>query len=143
MISICLIMCFGRIKGRAVSSLTLQSEEGQAVSLSLIDRNDILTHELRDLLDRRLSYALSRYESRIRRKTVVIEDADSPRGGVDRSCQIKVSLDRAGEIVICEQDTEISKSIIRAAERIGRAVARAIERSQHADRRQPHDVRPM
>ena len=113
------------------------------MTLSVVDRNGMLTDELRELLDRRLSYALSRFESRIRRKTVVIEDVNGPRGGVDKLCRVTVKLNRLSDVVISEEGADISTSITRAAERIGRAVARAIERSQHISRRKPQDIRPV
>ncbi|MCG8449278.1 MAG: HPF/RaiA family ribosome-associated protein [Pirellulales bacterium] len=113
------------------------------MSLSVVDRNGMLTDELRELLARRLSYALSRFESRIRRKTVVFDDANGPRGGVDKQCRVTVKLDRTGDVVIREQDADISKCITRAAERIGRAVARAIERAQHTYRKKPLNAGPM
>lgn len=109
------------------------------MSLSVVDRNDTLTDELRDLLDRRLHYALSRFDSRIRRTTAVVEDANGPRGGVDKLCRVTVKLNRATDVVIREQDADITKCINRAADRVGRAVARAIERSQHKQRRRHLD----
>ena len=110
------------------------------MTLSVVDRNGMLTEEIRELLDRRLSYALSRFESRIRRKTVVIDDVNGPRGGGDKLCRITVKLDRLSDVVINEEDSDISRSITRAAERVGRAVARVMERSQHSYRKKPLDI---
>jgi len=104
------------------------------MSLLVVDRNGILSDELHELLDRRLRYALSRFDSRIRQKSAVLEDINGPRGGMDKHCRITVKLHRAGEVVVHEQDADISKCITRAAERIGRAVSRALERSQKFSR---------
>ena len=65
------------------------------MKLSIVDRNRMLSGELRRLLERRLSFALSRFDSRIRKTTVVLEDVNGPRGGMDKSCRIAVVLDRA------------------------------------------------
>ena len=96
----------------------------------LVDRNQSLNDEMKELLQRRLGFALSRFDSRIRKITSVIEDVNGPRGGVDKVCRITVKLDRARDIVICDQDSDLAKCIAHASERVGRAVARAIERSQ-------------
>ena len=109
------------------------------MSLSVVDRNGALTDELRELLNRRVSYALSRFDSRIRHKTAIFEDINGPRGGVDKLCRITVKLHRAGDVVVRAEDADISKCITRAAERIGRAVSRTIERSQHANRKKSLD----
>ena len=109
------------------------------MSLSIIDRNKALSQESKQLLKRRLSFALSRFESKIRRTTAVIEDINGPRGGVDKVCRITVQLDRARDVVVKNQDAELPRCIAHAAERIGRAVARAVERSQDSYRKRPLD----
>ena len=104
------------------------------MSPRLVDRTGVLSVELQDLLDRRLRYALSRFESKIQHITAVFEDENGPRGGVDKSCQITVRIKRAREVVVGECDADLAKCISRAAERVGRAVGRALERSQQLER---------
>ena len=66
--------------------------------------------------------------------SVVVADANGPRGGVDKSCRISVKLRRANDVTMTDQDADVAVCIARAAERVGRAVARAIERTQRFDR---------
>ena len=47
---------------------------------------------LRDTRARRLSFALRRFERRIRRMTVRIADVNGPRRGVDSRCSMTVDL---------------------------------------------------
>lgn len=105
------------------------------MAVRIVDRNGVLSDHLQDLLDRRLRYALSRFESRIYGTTAVIEDVNGPRGGMDKSCRITVSLKRAREVVVGERDADLAKCITRAAERVGRAVGRALERSQRIEQK--------
>lgn len=102
--------------------------------LTVVDRNKVLTDGLKDLLERRLRFALSRFDPRVRRATVVMEDVNGPRGGIDQLCRITVKLNGASDVVISDQDTKAAKAICRAAERAGRSVSRAIERTQQPTR---------
>lgn len=112
------------------------------MTLSIVDRNKELSNELREQLKRRLSFTLSRYASRIRRISVVIEDINGLRGGIDKHCRIIVKLQRATDVIISDQDSDIAKCITRATDRTGRSVARAIERTQQIRRPRPIDIGP-
>jgi putative sigma-54 modulation protein len=112
----------------------------KTMALSIVDRNKELSNESREQLERRLSFALSRFDSRIRQVSVVIEDVNGPRGGIDKLCRIIVKLQRATDVIISDQDSDIAKCIARAADRAGRSVARAIERTQQIYRPRPLDI---
>ncbi len=107
------------------------------MSLAIIDRSGILTEDLRVYIERRLRFALTRFDAKIHRTTVVLEDTNGPRGGVDKSCSIHVKLQRASSVKITDQDADLARCVARAAERAGRAVRRAIERAQRLDRSKP------
>ncbi len=112
------------------------------MTLSVSDRNDALSEDLRDLLHRRLGFALSRFDSRIRRTSVVVEDVNGPRGGIDKVCRITVTLSGAQNVVISDQDKDLAKCITHAADRVGRAVARSLNRS-HTNRRRTAGFAPL
>ena len=107
------------------------------MTISITDRSDLLTPILRDLAERRLLFALSRFDSRVEHVDMVVEDENGPRGGVDKSCRVTVGLRRSADIVISDKDSDISKCISRVAERLGRAVSRAIARTQRFERERP------
>jgi hypothetical protein len=106
------------------------------MSISIIDPSRLLNEELRQLVERRLLFALSRFDSRIRRVDFVVSDENGPRGGIDKACLISIALERAPVVVIREKDENFSKCITRAAERAGRAVARTIEKTRRNTRPQ-------
>jgi ribosome hibernation promoting factor len=108
--------------------------------LTLVDRHNLLNNSMRVFLEHRLSFALSRFDSRIRKITVIIEDVNGPRGGIDKSCRITVQLKESRDIVIGDQDADVAKCIAHAAERVGRSVARAVDRSRRGHVRKPHDI---
>jgi hypothetical protein len=107
------------------------------MEISIVDRSGEMTNETHEFAERRICFALSRFSSKIRRITLVLEDLNGPRGGVDKSCRITVELRRMSDVVLTARDNEVRPCVARAAERVGRAVARAMERDRQFDRRRP------
>jgi len=103
--------------------------------ISIVHRNGTLTDSTREFAERRLLFALSRFAPRVDRVSVVIDDVNGPRGGVDKSCRVQVYLERLGMVTATFTDTELEPALARAADRIGRAVTRTVERNQQIDRR--------
>lgn len=108
--------------------------------LIISDRHNDLTEATRALLTRRLHFVLSRFSPRIRQVSVFIGDQNGPKGGIDTSCRILAKLDRLGEIVVSSEHSELLNCVTHAVDRLGRAVARTIERSQEHNRRQPFSL---
>lgn len=105
--------------------------------ISITDRSDLLDESLQELAERRIRFALSRFDSRVSRIELVVADENGPRGGVDKFCRLTVRLKRAREVVIKDRDESIGACISRVAERAARSVAREIERQQSFDRSRP------
>ena len=104
------------------------------MQISIIDHNDSLTTETAELAERRLLFALARFDSKVDRVSLVVGDANGPEGGIDNACSVSVKLHCLPEVRVTCKDAEVSASIAHAADRAGRAVSRAIERSQQFDR---------
>lgn len=86
--------------------------------------------ELVDHVDRRLHFALARFGPRIARATVALEDANGPRGGVDKTCRIVVRLRSGGDVVASVDDVDWHAAVDRATTRIGQSVGREVTRSR-------------
>lgn len=104
------------------------------MKLSIVDRGGFLSDDLKELTERRLLFALSRFDSRIQGVSVVFSDLNGPRGGIDKSCSITVNLRNISDIIITDQDADAAACVGRAAARVGRSVARAVERTQQFGR---------
>lgn len=79
------------------------------------------------LAQRRLEFALGRFAGRVRSLSVRLTDLNGPRGGVDKKCLIAVRLSRPRRVIVIEDvDADAAVVISRAAERMSRAVSRAI-----------------
>jgi ribosomal subunit interface protein len=103
---------------------------------------------VRAYVERRLQFALGRHSARILHATMHIVDLNGPRGGEDKSCRIEVRLRPTGNVFVEHTDADLYAAVDRAAERMGRAVSRVVERVRHIKRetlaRQPapHHVTP-
>jgi len=87
-----------------------------------------LTDSIRDYTKRRIQFALNRNDKHITRVQVRLADINGPRGGLDKRCQIDVSLAGHNDIVIEDTETNLYVAIDRACDRCARTLARKLER---------------
>jgi putative sigma-54 modulation protein len=86
---------------------------------------------LHDAAQRRLRFALGRFERRIDGVRVRFHDVNGPRGGVDQECQVAVRLARPADLVVIEdRDSDPHAALARAVDRAARAVGRVIEHAR-------------
>lgn len=85
---------------------------------------------LREHIERRLTFALSRFGSRVLRTVVYLTDNNGPKGGIDKSCLIVVRLRGLGEVIAEVVDTDWPVTVDRATTRIGHSVSRDLERQR-------------
>ena len=87
-----------------------------------------LDEALREHIERRVYFALSRFSPRVARVSVTVEDVNRPRGGIGKRCRILVKLDRMDEVRVASTDAEIYDAVAAAAGRLGRSVRRKLDR---------------
>lgn len=92
---------------------------------------------LRSHVERRLHFSLGRFSPRVLRATVQLLDDNGPRGGEDKLCRIQVRLTPTGTVLAQDRDSALVVAIDRAADRIGRTVARALDRTRDRERKAP------
>jgi len=102
------------------------------VNIEIRGRGVELSPELEQHADKRLHFALSRFSNRIRAVKVLIEDTNGPRGGVDKRCALTVKLDHGDELRVEDESHDVASLIDHAADRLGRLVARELERQREA-----------
>lgn len=82
----------------------------------------------RELLDRRMQFALGQFDGWIQSLDVWVEDVNGPKGGVDKQCRVLVGL-RGGKMIKVEDlDADLVTVINRTADRVSQAVGRELER---------------
>ncbi|RMF96963.1 MAG: HPF/RaiA family ribosome-associated protein [Planctomycetota bacterium] len=101
------------------------------MELRVQTRHVNLDSTTRDLLDRRMNFALGQFNGWIHSVDVVLEDVNGPKGGVDKHCRVLVSL-RGGKVIKIEDlDADLVTVINRTADRVSQAVGRELDRRKH------------
>jgi len=72
---------------------------------------------------RRVRFALDRFESHLKRITVLVTDVNGPRGGKDKRCQIVAEFHRGGEATVTETRGTVTMAIYFAVVRLRRQIA--------------------
>jgi len=85
---------------------------------------------VRKHVERRLMFALGRFGDRIGWVTVHLIDTNGPRGGVDKLCRVVVEVRGCGRTVVENADSDLNAVIDRAADRVGEAVHRNLDRAR-------------
>jgi hypothetical protein len=98
--------------------------------IEVTKRNVSLAVGVREVIDRRLRFALGRFSSRIRHVSVIFNDVNGNRGGCDKQCRLKINLIPQGELVLEDVDSSVDAVVANVAERAARSVARVLERSR-------------
>jgi len=83
-----------------------------------------LTSAIAGRVSKRLDFLLGRGINRLRRVDVTLSDLNGPRGGVDKRCLIKVSIDGLRPVVIEDIQSDLYVAIDRAVGRASRTVLR-------------------
>jgi ribosome-associated translation inhibitor RaiA len=121
---------------RAGGGHTLQvfsSGEG-ALSINVHGYGIDVSPEISGLVERRLSFALSRFGGRVRAVSVRLVDLNGPRGGIDKRCSMQARLAPRGSVRVEHTDSQLPAAVDRAATRLAQAVARALERRREGAR---------
>lgn len=87
-----------------------------------------VSEELETYIERRLRFALGRFDGHIGRVSVRISDINGPRGGVDKRCRIEVSLIPRGVVRVKGLDRDPFALVAIVAKRAGRGVRHTLGR---------------
>jgi len=85
---------------------------------------------VRGRVERRLGFALGRFGGRVVRVAVHLADVNGPRGGVDKRCRVVADLPGHPAVVVEEADADRNALIDRAADRVGHALRRRLDRAR-------------
>jgi len=93
-----------------------------------------ITDSLRTYAQRRLGFALDRFAERIRTVRLKLADMNGSRGGVDKRCQLAISLAHLSPITLESRASTAQGAVDRIASKVRRFVERRFVR-QHEQRR--------
>jgi putative sigma-54 modulation protein len=89
-----------------------------------------LSRRLREYVIRRLSLMLDRKHYSIQAMKVRISDQNGPKGGIDKHCQIHLTLPGLPTVVVTEKGRDIATMVDQAAHRATQAIDRLLSRSK-------------
>lgn len=101
------------------------------------DRNMPLSPAIRSHIIRRLRFALSPVESRVKRAYVWVGDENGPRGGTDKYCSVRVDIEGLDAVFVRERHEDLYAAIALAAASSGRSALRAVQRHGRIEHRRP------
>lgn len=93
-------------------------------------RGRSVTPTLKAHAERQLQFSLSRFANRIKRVTVRLDDLETG----DTRCDMSVTLDRGEALSVEDQSTDLLLVVDHTASRLGRLVARELERQRQTNR---------
>lgn len=98
-----------------------------------------VTRELRDYIERRLSFALRRFQQHIRGVRVRLVDVNGPRRGIDARCSVVAHLTNGKQLFVEATTAWPWSSITEAADRMSEALRRISSCNQpfHVERSSP------
>jgi putative sigma-54 modulation protein len=105
------------------------------MKLQLLTRGFELTPAIQEHLERRRAFALGRFGQEISGIWARVADTNGPRGGIDKLVAVRVEGRRIGTLLVSDTDFDLYTAIDRATDRLGRTVARVLERKRQ--RRMP------
>ncbi len=86
--------------------------------------------QMREVSVERVRFALRRLNAWVPRAKVQFSDVNGPRGGVDKRCQVELSTDAAGTVVIASLARDWRTALDRSLGRATRALTRSLQRNQ-------------
>lgn len=101
------------------------------------DRGQVLSTEEREMLQRRLLFALSRFSAELRGVEAVVVDQNGPPGGVDKQLRLKARLRNGATLTVVKRDRSVIAAASHAASRLAGLVTRTLHRHQERSRSTP------
>ena len=87
-----------------------------------------LSGSLREYVENRVAFALSRFQDRIRGVVIVLSDVNGPKHGIDKRCLLRIRPQGLSEFTIEEMESDFQSALNRAADRAKRTLARRLQR---------------
>ena len=96
----------------------------QAVEISMDDVDPVIAPQLRSYAERRLAFALRRFQEHVRHVRVRLTDVNGPRRGVDARCAVTAHLTNGKELFVEATTAWPFRSVTQAAGRLSEAIRR-------------------
>ena len=92
------------------------------------DKRKLLAHLGTEKITSKATAAFAKFGHRVRQIVIHVSDANGPKGGVDKQCNVVVKLRKLNGVAVSVKDESLSKAISAGIRRAARSVNRQIER---------------
>jgi ribosomal subunit interface protein len=110
------------------------------MDMSIRGRQLELSDFFKNYVQRRLSFAISKFDSRVRDVEVVVCDVNGPRGGVDKACAITATVRPIGRVFARAVDIDSYSAVDSAVSRLRTVLVRRLRQRKEPRRR---DIRAI
>lgn len=93
-----------------------------------------LTRALREFVELRMRYLLTRYGDKILRINITLYDVNGPKGGEDKRCVVTIRLAAKQSLVLQETDADMYNAITSCCNRLKRTIGRKLEKNIRIER---------
>ena len=100
----------------------------------IFESRDAAATPMREVSVERVRFVLRRITALVSRAKVQFSDVNGPRGGVDKRCQVELSTQTAGTVVIASLAHDWRTALDRSLTRASRVLMRSVQRSQKPKR---------
>ena len=97
----------------------------------------------RGIAERRLRFAMRRLRSEVLQAHVRLVDVNGPRGGVDQRCQIQLTTDGLGTVVVHATRRHPVQALEAALKRATTALVRQWQKQRRTLRQSAHSLAPQ
>ncbi len=104
---------------------------------NLITRGLVLPQGLREFVDRKLEFALDRFQLSPADVEITLEDINGPRGGQDKRCRLRVGNTKRTRVLIEETGSDLQRVLSRTVDRMEQALAKLHRKHHSRASRQP------
>jgi ribosome-associated translation inhibitor RaiA len=95
-----------------------------AIEITMDDVNPDIATQLHDYAERRLTFALRRFQRQLRHVRVRLIDVNGPRRGVDSRCSVTADLQNGHRLYVEATTTWPFRSVTKAAGQMSEAIRR-------------------
>jgi ribosomal subunit interface protein len=113
------------------------------MEMSIRGRQLDLTDFFKNYVQRRLGFAMSKFDSRIRGVEVVVCDVNGPRGGVDKACAITATVRPIGRVFARAVAIDSYAAVDSAVSRLRTVLVRRLQHRREPRRRDTRAVLRM
>ena len=100
------------------------------MKINVWSNNLKVNQRMKMVAQRRITYALRAFSSKIREVDVFLSNLDGSREGKSRHCRITVNLKNIGPVIVNDYQKRFAQAITKGADRLKHSLSRKLEKQR-------------